>query len=397
MILVTNERLPIILIPLLITFVLLLIFVHIGPACGWWGEPRPVFTDFVTLWCASELAQEEGPAAIFSIQILHEKEQEIFPTAGASPWHYPPTFLLFVYPLSWIPFWPAAFLYLGLSLWMFVKAVHRFAPFPQTYWYALAYPATLYNFGHGQNGFITAGLLGWGLIWLYDKPILAGIGFGLLSYKPHLGVLIPIALLAGRYWKVLYSYVLTCLILGGVSLAVFGIEAWWAFFNNIPVATEILQQGAINWAKMPTVFSAVRTMGGGLGIAQALQTICGLILLTSVISLWYRQASFALRVSVLCLGMLLITPYSWDYDLTVLLIALVCYTLEAEKNGWIRGEKTVLVLCWCLPFIANSLAMGTRVQLGAVGLLVFWLYVIRRYFCIDRTTYLFHFDRQQKR
>ena len=40
---------------------------------------------------------------------------------------------------------------------------------------ALAYPAVLINIGHGQNGFLTAALLGGALIILDRRPILAGI------------------------------------------------------------------------------------------------------------------------------------------------------------------------------------------------------------------------------
>ena len=54
------------------------------------------------------------------------------------------------------------------------------------------------NVGHGQNGFLTAALLGGALHWLDRRPWLAGVLIGCLAYKPQFGVLIPVALLAGR-------------------------------------------------------------------------------------------------------------------------------------------------------------------------------------------------------
>ena len=62
---------------------------------------------------------------------------------------------------------------------------------------ALAYPAVLINIGHGQNGFLTAALLGGALVILDRRPIVAGILFGLLVYKPQFGLMIPLALIAG--------------------------------------------------------------------------------------------------------------------------------------------------------------------------------------------------------
>ena len=57
---------------------------------------------------------------------------------------------------------------------------------------ALAFPAVFVNLGHGHNGFLTAALLGAALVVLDARPILAGILFGLLAYKPQFGVLIPL-------------------------------------------------------------------------------------------------------------------------------------------------------------------------------------------------------------
>ena len=95
----------------------------------------------------------------------------------------------------------------GLAIWL----VASFAAYLATVrahpaatrkrcWIAAAFPAVFINIGHGQNGFLTAALLGGALHWLDRKPWLAGILIGLLAYKPQFGVLIPIALLAGQRW-----------------------------------------------------------------------------------------------------------------------------------------------------------------------------------------------------
>ena len=63
---------------------------------------------------------------------------------------------------------------------------------------AVAFPAVLVNLGHGQNGFLTAALLGGALAMLDRRPIVAGILFGLLAYKPQFGLMIPLVLGGGR-------------------------------------------------------------------------------------------------------------------------------------------------------------------------------------------------------
>ena len=59
---------------------------------------------------------------------------------------------------------------------------------------ACAFPGILANAMVGQNGFVTAALFGGALICLERRPLVAGCLIGLLSFKPHLGILFPIAL-----------------------------------------------------------------------------------------------------------------------------------------------------------------------------------------------------------
>ena len=64
----------------------------------------------------------------------------------------------------------------------------------------LAFPAFLVNVGHGQNGFLSAALIGAGALVLDRRPIVAGLLFGALVFKPQLALMIPIALIASRRW-----------------------------------------------------------------------------------------------------------------------------------------------------------------------------------------------------
>ena len=43
------------------------------------------------------------------------------------------------------------------------------------------------NIGHGHNGFLTAALIGSALVVLDRRPVLAGVLFGLIAYKPQFG------------------------------------------------------------------------------------------------------------------------------------------------------------------------------------------------------------------
>ena len=61
----------------------------------------------------------------------------------------------------------------------------------------LAFPAVFQTLGLRQNTFLTAALFGAGTIDIDRRPVIAGLFFGALCDDPHLGLLVPLALLAG--------------------------------------------------------------------------------------------------------------------------------------------------------------------------------------------------------
>jgi len=121
----------------------------------------------------------------------------------------------------------------------------------------------LVNIGHGQNGFLTAALLGGALHWLDRRPLLAGVLIGLLAYKPQFGVLIPLALLANGRWSSIGAAAATVAALVAVSYVTLGSEVWHAFANSTTFTrTVVLEQGGTGWEKIQSIFSAARMWGG---------------------------------------------------------------------------------------------------------------------------------------
>src|SRR5258708_23754680 len=123
-------------------------------------------------------------------------------------WLYPPIFLFVVTPLALLPYPIALAVWQGASFALYLAVIatilrpirndHTIARL----WLivAAAFPACFVNLGHGQNGFLSAGLFGAALAMLAPRPVLSGVLFGLLAYKPQIGLLIPVALMAAGQW-----------------------------------------------------------------------------------------------------------------------------------------------------------------------------------------------------
>jgi len=106
-------------------------------------------------------------------------------------------------PLSLLPYLASLAIWLAATLAVFLLVLWRIGRLPLIFLLSLAFPGTWINFICGQNGFLSAALLGGGLLLLDRFPLVAGLLLGLLGFKPHLAFLVPVALLAGRHGKAL--------------------------------------------------------------------------------------------------------------------------------------------------------------------------------------------------
>jgi len=120
------------------------------------------------------------------------------------PWMYPPTFLMIVTPFSYLPFTTALVLWLMITLALALFALFRLIPKRKSLAIlAVGYPGVIMNLRWGQNGFLNTALLGFGLYFMETNPIMAGVMFGLLAYKPQIALFSYLILLISKKWKVL--------------------------------------------------------------------------------------------------------------------------------------------------------------------------------------------------
>ena len=207
---------------------------------------RPLGADFSHYWLASSLSLAGNPVTVYNTDDFIKAQEVAFaPAKYPVPWFYPPTFLVLLLPLATMPYLAALFAWLAVTLSGYLLVLRRIAPHPLTIWLALAFPGTCQNFFHGQNGFLSAALIGGGLLLLEAHPLIGGVLLGLMSYKPHLMPLIILALVAGRYWKALTAMLISAAGLVLVSLMIFDVKVWIAFWRNIPLPMKLIEQKVI--------------------------------------------------------------------------------------------------------------------------------------------------------
>jgi hypothetical protein len=342
---------------------------------------KPLGTDFSNVYAAGSLTWQGRPADAYEPALQHAAEKAIFggrevPFYG---WHYPPLFFVVAFLVAAVPYGWGLALWLMASFAAYLSTLRAILPRSGTPLIAAAFPAVFVNVGHGHNGFLTAALLGGALHWLDRKPWLAGMLIGCLAYKPQFGVLIPIALLAGRRWSTIAAAIVTVAALVLVSFAVLGGDVWHAFIDSMKFTqTVVLEQGGTGWEKIQSIFSAARNWGASVPTAYALQSALALMLAASLAWLWHSDAAFELKAAALATGSLLATPYVLDYDVVVLAVAIAFFARHGLKRGFGDFEISVLAAAWIVPLLARGVAGATGVPLGLIVLLTLYGFVLRR-------------------
>jgi alpha-1,2-mannosyltransferase len=423
----TRERVNLIAMALLIAsaagFLFLVVTAHGSAGHGIVDrQDRPLGTDFSNVYAAGTYVRDGHAAAAFDPPQQFKREQEIFgETTQFYGWHYPPFFLFIATALAWMPYGVALAVWQAVTLALYVLVIGAivtppfrsprsantesittaFAGPPRSsgsrksrLWIpdsaasgmtsewallALAFPAVLINVGHGQNGFLTAALLGGALVVLDRRPILAGILFGLLVYKPQYGLLIPLVLAVSGRWKCFASATVTVVLLTVATTLVFGISAWHAFFASTEFTrTVVLEQGNTGWYKIQSVFAWARMWGAPIPLAYALQSATILAIGAAVVWLWRSAAPDALKAAALCLAAILATPYSFDYDMMVLAPAIAFIAADGFARGFGPWEKTTLAALWLVPLVARSVAHISLIPLGVPAMLAVFALILHR-------------------
>jgi hypothetical protein len=348
------------------------------------SDRKPIGYDFITFWAASWLALAGDAAAAFDALRILAAERIAVPASGhLYLWHYPPTFHLIVLPLALLPYLVSYATWVVSTCAGYVWVVRRLAPRPETIWVLMAFPGTFVNAFHGQNAFLIAALFGGAILLLEKRPVLAGILFGLMSFKPQLGLLVPVALLCGRQWTAFAAATMTTLAFACFSAAVIGLESWYAFFGNLSSVQSLLENGQLPLEKIPSVYAGMRLLGASGALAYGVHLVVAAVAALMVAVVWRRGGPLLLRGAVLVSGSLLIPPYLFDYDLTLLAIPIAILARDGIERGWLKGDREILLAAWLAPLAASVIADYIDLPVAKFVTIALLIACVRR--CLART------------
>jgi hypothetical protein len=340
---------------------------------------RLPYWDFSNLWAGSLMALNGRVKDLFDIAAYQANLDAIFGVAlPPQEWSYPPSMLLIGVPLALLPIGAAYAVWSAGTLAAFHFALRPFRLPALAHVFVLLSPAIWSNQVFGQNGALTAALLLGGLYLAPRRPVLAGVLFGLLTIKPHLGILVPFCLLASWNWRAILAAGATAALMVVATGLYFGFDVWTLFLTETRSLMTLIMEAPYPQAyhtHAATVFVTMRSLGAGLPLAYGAQFAATALAAAGAGYLWRPAGTLDHRTRVCITGVLAIlaTPYGYTHDTAPLYLAIAWFILRE------RAPNLVLyAVFWLFALIAPRFH-DVHLAAGVLAPLAFAAYLFRRH------------------
>lgn len=329
----------------------------------------PYLMDFLSYWAAGVMAVGGTPADAYDITLHHAVQARALPFDTRLPFAYPPPYLLLLVPFGLMPYALSAAVWIGITLAAYGAALRRLMPdFTAA---AIAFPPVAICGISGQNGYLTAALFLGGLSAMSARPFVAGLIFGCLAIKPQLGLLLPLAFIAGREWRMFAGAATSVILMILFSLLAFGLSAWQGFFGQSALFASIASDGLVGWNKMASVYTALRLAGTASAPALLLHAACALAGAVIVWRVWNGSKDMLLRGAILAPASLLISPYLYIYDQLLLVVSFYWLARQGVSRAVLIG-LFLLPLATIAQFWVDDMHVNPAPLLSVIMLLLVW-------------------------
>jgi alpha-1,2-mannosyltransferase len=323
-------------------------------------------TDFLSFYAAGALANAGTPWLAYDHAAHQAAEQAAIGVATIyNYFYYPPVFLLLCAPLARLPYLPAfiAFQALGAAAFFVAARAIRRDLHPAVF---LAFPGVWWAMGTGQNALLTAALFAAGTALVDRRPWLAGLCFGALCYKPHLALLIPVALVAGGNWRAFCGAAGTASLFLVASLALLGSRTWGAFLTEAATSGDVYAAHAIFMAGLTSPFGVLMTAGFGREFALAVQAIV-IVLAAGIVALvWRSAAKLPVRAAILLTATPVAVPVLMFYDLMLVFVALIWLSLLHPMRDASPWRTLLMATVFLGPLLSGNLATGVPLMAASI-------------------------------
>lgn len=332
----------------------------------------PIGRDFVNLWSGGRAAWSGNYAALFDAKAYAlDLQHLIHPTMveNGLVWSYPPTAFWLGLPFAKLSFSAALPLWylagFAAVLWVFRVDGTKPMPLWALPWLLLA-PGVLMALYFAQTALLTTALFVGGLLLARDRPYLAGALLAGFVIKPHMGLVIPVVLLAMRQWRAFAATAVFSVFYVLLTVLAFGIEPWDLYLNvTLPKHLGLLTPWGL---RLPWMFTAqyFQFLGAGFSteVAMRLHWLVAVFAVAALAFTLPRLRDQNLRILLAAATTLLISPYMQSYELALPAIAGLRAAAYApvgdDPDGSLRWGMVIVALMAPAVGLLTMLATGVN-------------------------------------
>ena len=335
------------------------------------------FSDFFAIWSYANFTVSRQPINIYNNLAIQEMEFDLGgDPSRMAPCFYPPSFLMYIAPLGILSFYKAFALWVITSFVLYLFAsIYKQMRRPYAILIIILAPATMVGIITGQTGLLASALMVGGFQLVRPRPVLAGIVFGLASFKPQFGLLIPIALISAREWKTLVWAILTVFALVVVSGIAFGWPIWLRWLAKLPEHGPWVAH--LNERFQPTIFANLSSLGVNTSTAWIVQVIAAIVV---AVLIWvcFRRGVTNQNTAALFVGTFLATPYAFVYDMQMLTNAVLYFPRRGSRTrGLLAAAETLTRVSVLL--LPNMMAISYKLSMiRSIPLIIFFGLIVWR-------------------
>lgn len=294
-----------------------------------------------------------------------------------NPWVYPPPVNFFAETLARLPYGFAWFVFIAGSLCSYLYVLRRLS-------HSLAHfdiariaclPAMIVTILGGQNGFVTATLIGLFSLFFIEGRRLAGAPLGFLFLKPQLTIGVTLLAVLMRRFGLLGTAAIITLLLCASATLFFGVDSWRFFADAIQAAAIFLREGAYPLFRMTSAYALAFSLSATPSVAFVLQIGSALVCLFGIIQMWRRAIPLHQLLGVAILLSYGFSPYVYDYDWVSFGVAAALLVPLLEKVAS-RIEISIWIgLAWMAQGSGALIALFARNLPGHETLMVNQKYI----------------------
>ena len=294
------------------------------------------------------------------------------------PWVYPPHFLLLLLPFGVPDFWASYGFFIVATFALAIVALLAFERGLRSrilFGALVLSPAAAITAIAGQNAFLSAALIVGGMRLAAARPVLGGAVLGVLTVKPQLFLMVPVALVAARQWRALSAAVVAAATLVAASAALFGAALWQQWFAAMLDPANEIHRGwtalSLMWGE--SVYTDAILLGANSFAAAAVQGAAILIASASVAHAYAKRRAGDLALAVLLAASVLAAPHVATYDTLFLAIAAGLFFAHALERGLRPFDLPLALALWLVPLYGAPIAS----PLGFAAPLVVLMFLAR--------------------